>query len=103
MGTLLYREPGYLAEHQGPTQGLEDSAPEIMTTLRPLAFGALAFSSPLGMRMCARGRACIAGTQASSLGFHSAKEFVSTFQAWRAGKQGEDGGPRKCMTAPADC
>lgn len=42
--------------------------------------------------VCARAHTHVAGTQAPSLGFHSTKEFVSTFQARKAGKQGEAGG-----------
>lgn len=78
---IIQNESGCLAEHQGPFQGLEGSALEIMTTLRPLAFWALAFSSLLGMHIHTRARA---GTHASSLSFHSAEEFVGTFQAWKA-------------------
>lgn len=49
---------------------------------------------PVGhVHVCTRAHTRIAGMQAHSLGFHSTKEFVSTFQARKAGKQGEAGGP----------
>lgn len=88
---IIQSESGCLAEHQGPIQGLEASVLEIMTSLRPLAFFALGFGSPVHARVCTYTHA---GTHASFLGFHSAKEFVGTFQAWKAGKLGEAGGPR---------
>lgn len=87
---IIQSESSCLAEHQSPIQGLEASVLEIMTSLRPLTFFALGFGSLAHALVCTYTHT---GTHASFLGFRSAKEFVGTFQGWKADKLGEAGGP----------